>query len=327
MLISVIVPVYNVEKYLHYAIESLLNQTYKNFEIIIIDDGSTDLSGKLCDNYEKQFNNIKVYHIENGGLSSARNFGVNKSKGDFVVFLDPDDYLEPYTLELMNRIQVKYDADIVCTKVQSTFQYMDYSGKTIVTENDIDNVMNLSTQDALIEMFYDVKATVSACGKLFRRDIFELTKFPVGKIYEDLAIVSEYSLKSRKIIITEEKAYKYYKRPGSIVNSEFTEARYDFFDAIERNRKYINESLVDNSSVISALDAKLVKGSFSIINIAMDNGKKEAIYNIKKRLSSKWISILKNTRLSFKFKIKFLVFVVFPQVYMIIRRGLKKYEG
>ena len=106
-MISVVVPVYNVEKYLHYAMESLLKQTYKNFEIILVNDGSTDNSGKLCDKYSEKYSNVKVFHKENGGLSDARNFGVKKAKGEFITFLDPDDYLEAYSLELLAGIQEK----------------------------------------------------------------------------------------------------------------------------------------------------------------------------------------------------------------------------
>ena len=105
MLISIIIPVYNVEDYLHYAIESLEKQTYKNFEIILVNDGSTDDSGKLCDEYSEKYSNVRVFHKENGGLSDARNFGVQQAKGEFITFLDPDDYLEVYSLELLAGIQ------------------------------------------------------------------------------------------------------------------------------------------------------------------------------------------------------------------------------
>ena len=99
-MISVIVPIYNVEDYLHYAMESLVNQTYKDFEVILVDDGSTDDSGKLCDQYASEYDWVSAYHKENGGLSDARNYGVAKAKGEWIVFLDPDDYFETFALEL-----------------------------------------------------------------------------------------------------------------------------------------------------------------------------------------------------------------------------------
>ena len=120
MNISVVIPVYNVETYLHYAIESLVNQTYKNFEVLLINDGSTDKSGKLCDKYAQEYDWIKVFHKENGGLSDARNYGVLKSTNEWIFFLDPDDYIEPFTFELLSLIQEKYQADLISTKVQTT---------------------------------------------------------------------------------------------------------------------------------------------------------------------------------------------------------------
>ena len=281
MLISVIIPVYNVEDYLHYAVESLLNQSYEEFEIILIDDGSTDSSGYLCDKYAREYSNISVYHKENGGLSEARNFGVLKCKGEYITFLDPDDYLEPYTLELMNRLQMKYSADVVSLRVCGTPIHNDYSGKITVNENDI--------------------------------------KFPKGRIYEDLAIVAKYIDKSNTVIISRNKAYKYYKREGSIVNSKFSDKRFDFYSAIEENRKYIMNSIKSNK-VIEALDVKMVVGSFSIIDAAISDDNITAIYKIRKFLCSKIKTILLNTRLSFKVKMKYLLFIVFPKLYKKLKR-------
>ena len=136
MLISVIIPVYNVEDYLHYAIESLGKQTYKNFEIILVNDGSTDDSGKLCDDYSEKYSNVRVFHKENGGLSDARNFGVQKAKGEFITFLDPDDYLEAYSLELLASVQKQHNCDIVSTRVKATELYNVYSNHSL-TEEDI----------------------------------------------------------------------------------------------------------------------------------------------------------------------------------------------
>ncbi|CTC92617.1 glycosyltransferase family 2 protein, partial [Streptococcus pneumoniae] len=108
MLISVVVPVYNVSDYLHFAMDSLIKQTYQNFEVILVNDGSTDNSPQLCEEYAKQYENVSVFHKENGGLSDARNFGVSKASSDWIFFLDPDDYLEDYTLELIVKIQQEH---------------------------------------------------------------------------------------------------------------------------------------------------------------------------------------------------------------------------
>ena len=171
MFISIVVPVYNVADYLHYAIDSLMKQTYQNFEVILVNDGSTDNSPVLCEDYANRYKNIHVFHKENGGLSDARNFGVSKASSDWIFFLDPDDYLEPYTLELMNRLQMKYSADVVSLRVCGTPMHNDYSGKVTVNENDIKDVLDVNKEEALIEMFYDDNATVSSCGKLFKKSL------------------------------------------------------------------------------------------------------------------------------------------------------------
>lgn len=168
MLISVIIPVYNVEDYLHYAIESLEKQTYKNFEIILVNDGSTDDSGKLCDEYSEKYSNVRVFHKENGGLSDARNFGVQKAKGEFITFLDPDDYLEAYSLELLADIQEKHNCDIVSTRVKATELYNVYSNHSL-TEEDFKNVIVMDHDIFLEEAFYDKVATVSACGSYIEK--------------------------------------------------------------------------------------------------------------------------------------------------------------
>lgn len=151
-MISVILPVYNVENYLQYAMDSLKKQTYKNFEIILVNDGSTDNSGKLCDKYSEKYSNVKVFHKENGGLSDARNFGVKKAKGEFITFLDPDDYLEAYSLELLAGIQEKYNCDIVSTRVKATELYNVYSNYSLM-KRDFENVTHMDNDVFLEELF------------------------------------------------------------------------------------------------------------------------------------------------------------------------------
>ena len=187
MLISVVIPIYNVEEYLHYAIDSLNRQTYKNFEIILVNDGSTDGSGELRDKYSVEYDNIKVYHKSNGGLSDARNFGVQKSSGDFITFLDPDDFLDEYALELMYNLQKKYSADAVCTKMRDVYDYEDYKKESRIKYIiDDTNIYICDNIKALELMYYNQMATVSACAKLVKKEFLMANPFAKGKIYEDL---------------------------------------------------------------------------------------------------------------------------------------------
>ena len=321
MLISVIIPVYNVEEYLHYAIESLEKQTYKNFEIILVNDGSTDNSGKLCDEYSEKYSNVRVFHKENGGLSDARNFGVQKAKGEFITFLDPDDYLEAYSLELLAGIQKIHDCDIISTRVKATELYNVYSSHSL-TEEDFKNVVVMDCDVFLEESFYDKVATVSACGKLYRRNILEIP-FPKGMIYEDLYIVSEHVAKANKIVHTPLQIYNYYKRQGSIVNSKFTSKQYDFFDAINHNRTVIKDKYNDKKSLENAVNAKEVAGGVKICNTAYLTNLND-VNKINSILKKNKMSFLLNKRISIKFKIKYILFVLSPKIFYRIKNIFKK---
>lgn len=321
MLISVIIPVYNVEEYLHYAIESLEKQTYKNFEIILVNDGSTDDSGKLCDEYSEKYSNVRVFHKENGGLSDARNFGIQKAQGEFITFLDPDDYLEAYSLELLAGIQEMHDCDIISTRVKPTELYNIYSNHS-VTEENFKNVIVMDRDVFLEEAFYDKVATVSACGKLYRKSILEIP-FPKGRIYEDLYIVSEHVAKVNKIAHTPLQIYNYYKRQGSIVNSKFTLKQYDFFDAIAYNRQIIREKFNNVDKLVTAINAKEVIGSFKIIGYAYKTSVSD-VYNIRKIIKENYSNILRNKRISYTFKMKYMLFILSPYLFNIIKRFVFK---
>ena len=184
MFISIVVPIYNVADYLHYAIDSLMKQTYQNFEVILVNDGSTDKSPMLCEDYANRYENIHVFHKENGGLSDARNFGVSKANSDWIFFLDPDDYLEEYTLELIVKIHKEHHADLISTKVKATSKYNAYTSYKL-QESDYKDLVPFTKEKALEAMLDDKFATVSACAKLYHRSILEKVPFPVGKIYED----------------------------------------------------------------------------------------------------------------------------------------------
>ena len=321
MLISIIIPVYNVEDYLHYAIESLEKQTYKNFEIILVNDGSTDDSGKLCDEYSEKYSNVRVFHKENGGLSDARNFGVQQAKGEFITFLDPDDYLEVYSLELLAGIQEMYDCDIVSTRVKATELYNVYSNHYLTEEN-FKNVVIMDRDVFLEEAFYDKVATVSACGKLYRKNILEIP-FPKGRIYEDLYIVSEHVAKANKIVHTPLQIYNYYKRQGSIVNSKFTSKQYDFFEAINYNKKIISIYFNNNKNLLSAINAKEKMGAFKIISNANQTSPND-VNHIRKIISRDFLDLMKNKNISFIFKMKYLVLLFSPNNFYRIKSFVKK---
>ena len=300
---------YNVEDYLHYAIESLVNQTYKDFEALLINDGSTDNSGKLCDKYAQEYDWIRVFHKENGGLSDARNYGVLKATNEWIFFLDPDDYIEPFTFELLTLIQEKYQADLISTKVQTTNEYEKFSKEQF----NLESSQRVTKEEALELMLEDKVATVSACAKLYKKHILEMKPFPVGKIYEDFFVVAEHLILAEQIVISPVVTYHYYRRPGSIVQSQFTDKRFDFFDAGENNRIQIKQ-FYNGNSVEKALNLKIVQGSFTISESAASTDTK-ALKNIVKKVRSFYWSIIFDSKASSKLKLKYSLFLLFPSLY------------
>lgn len=317
MFISIVVPVYNIADYLHYAIDSLLKQTYQNFEVILVNDGSTDDSPRLCEDYAREYENIHVFHKGNGGLSDARNFGVTKANSDWIFFLDPDDYLEDYTLELIVKIQEIHQADLISTKVKATSKYDDYSSHHL-KQSDYESLSVITKEKALELMLDDKVATVSACAKLYKKSILERVPFPVGKIYEDFYVVGEHLALAERIVISPLETYNYYRREGSIVRSTFTEKRYEFFEAVVRNEEVIRKKYNQCEELLQSLQAKKILGGFVVIGAKADSGLKDFSKD-KELLRVEMSELLKNSKLSWKVKLKYLIFMFSPKLYLLLR--------
>ena len=317
MFISIVVPIYNVADYLHYAIDSLMKQTYQNFEVILVNDGSTDKSPMLCEDYANRYENIHVFHKENGGLSDARNFGVSKANSDWIFFLDPDDYLEEYTLELIVKIHKEHHADLISTKVKATSKYNAYTSYKL-QESDYKDLVPFTKEKALEAMLDDKFATVSACAKLYHRSILEKVPFPVGKIYEDFYVVGQHLALADKIVISPLETYNYYRREGSIVRSTFTEKRYEFFDAVAKNEEVVRKEYIQNEELLQSLQAKKILGGFVVIGAKADSGLKDFTKD-KELLRIKVGELLQNGKLSWKVKMKYILFMLCPKLYLLLR--------
>ncbi len=208
--ITVIVPVYNVEKYLRRCVDSLLKQKFSSYEIILVDDGSTDDSGKICDEYQGSNKKIKAIHKENGGLSDARNTGVDKCDTEYIVFVDPDDYVDEDFLSSLWEAKIKYSADIVCS--QLIFEFYTGRSKPVMKFEDI-------ITDPTNAQAYTLRSKysgVSACAKLFKTEYLKKYPYPKGKINEDLR-TTYWHLDLASIVAFISKAtYHYVQRDESI---------------------------------------------------------------------------------------------------------------
>ena len=203
-LVSIIVPVYNVFDYLSMCVESLLRQTYENIEIILVDDGSTDDSGKLCDSYSEKNHTVFVVHKANGGLSDARNVGIQNAHGTYITFVDSDDWVADNYVELLLATLKKSNSDISIAKLLQTDTRNE--DNFVAPEG---NVEIYNTEAALSQYLYQYFST-SANAKMYRRTIFDNLTFPVGKLYEDLETIYIAITKASKVAFCDSYVYKYY---------------------------------------------------------------------------------------------------------------------
>lgn len=219
-LISVIVPIYKVEKYLRKCIESILSQTYTNLEIILVDDGSPDKCGEICDEYEKRDSRIKVIHKKNGGLSDARNAGLDIMAGNYVAFVDSDDWIEPQMYEHLLEKLHYFHADISIGGVSC-----DLDDNGIINTEKIVSYDSAPFSEGNVETMHRFFTTSwAAWDKLYKADLFRDIRYPVGEINEDEAIVLQLLSKCTRVCYTNEVFYHYMRRPssGSITAANFS---------------------------------------------------------------------------------------------------------
>lgn len=222
-LISVIIPVYNIESSLPRCIDSVLNQTYSNLEIILVDDGSTDSSGEICDNYAKKDNRIIVIHKENGGISTARNAGLERVTGEYIMLLDSDDFIPIYAIEKMYTRIMADDSDMVMGKHVDWYEDGKEDGAFCEWFND----GIIAKDEVFKKMGTDNYYPVSVWGKLYKKCMFDGIEFPSLRCGEDLWVFCSIIKKCEKISILDEKIYYYYQRSDSVTHKKSEKIKYD----------------------------------------------------------------------------------------------------
>lgn len=243
-LISVIVPVYDVEAYLSECVDSILGQSYADLEVILIDDGSPDRCGEVCDAYALRDNRVRVIHQENQGLSAARNAGLDTMTGRYVTFVDSDDWLNHECIERLHDLLSRAGADIsVCTLHRTL-------GEVAVPKPQTMEVIELSRKvaiDQIVKPRYG--SMVAACGKLYKAEMFSDVRFPVGRLHEDAFTTYRVILKCDSIILTTEPLYFYRQRPDSIMGSPFkAAAKLDIIDALIERGEALREAGMERAA-------------------------------------------------------------------------------
>ncbi len=250
-LVSIVIPVYNVGEYVLKCLESLVDQSYKHIEIIVVDDGSTDGSGETCDEFAKKDERIKVFHKKNGGLSSARNFGIKESKGDFICLVDSDDYVKKDFVKKLVNAAEKCDADIVVCGFN----------------DEVPEAKKITGEEAAIRLLLGQKnMEVIAWNKMYKRALFDDVLYPEGRNYEDTLTTYKLLSKAGIVAYVSESLYFYVERGGSITNIDKKEEKLKSREqAAKEATKYFKRGTdLQQAAEIAMLTAKLAWIDFAI---------------------------------------------------------------
>lgn len=286
--ISVIVPVYKVEQYLHRCVDSILNQTYKDFELILVDDGSPDNCGKICDEYARQDSRVVVIHQENGGLSAARNAGIDwafaNSDSQWLFFVDSDDFIHPMTLESLLNAAENHNVDISIGGFERT------TGEAPIVDSTSSTSTLWDTKAFFLE--HNVTAVV-AWGKLYRKPMFRGIRYPVGRIHEDEFTTHKLLFQCDSVSVIHAPLYAYYVNENGIMGSQWSPRRLDATEAFEERIHFferLGDSELRNHSIRQLAH-----------NAAQNFHKAKAYPVLQKKLRKKLQSVLLQNKRIFSF--------------------------
>lgn len=297
-LVSIIVPVYKVEKYLRNCIESVRVQTYTNWELILVDDGSPDKCGEICDDYAQLDHRIKVLHKENGGQAQARNRGLDICTGDYVTFLDSDDYLHPDCIYYLVNIAIKTNADIVqCSYIRGTDAFFPQINRS-VSEETFDNH----------SIFLKGKANVIVWGKLYKREIVEAHRIKEGRYFEDDYTTWKWYYHANKIVVSNKILYYYFANPTSTMAQHHKKPSLDFVEAYNERIAFFQNTEEKDLEVFSRLQlCKALLLTFSNCQLLKDDRKR-----ITNLFHANWKILRKSYFISKKYKLLFSFFNIMP---------------
>ena len=322
--LSIIVPIYNVEKYLPRCIESILNQTFREFELILINDGSTDNCKEICEKYKKIDSRIIVVNKKNGGLSSARNFGIDISRGEYIGFVDPDDFIDSNMYEILFNIINLYQSDIVICDYYKVSEYNIKKYEEIQLNNKGIIVENINNIDAIERILTVGEKFIFAWNKIYKRRLFENLRYNEGMIYEDEFLAHRILYRCNKVSIINSSLYYYVQRKGSIVNSTFSSKKFDKVYAIKDRVDFLKDkgivNLIDKAekSFIDYFVWNYFVGYQRLENIEYE------LKRLKKEFNSVFYRILDNKLISIKEKLTLCILYLSPYLYnkLVINREL-----
>lgn len=310
--VSIIVPIYNVEQYLAKCIESLLVQSLKDIEIILVDDGAIDKSPDICNEYALKDNRIRVIHKQNGGLSDARNVGIEVAQGEYIAFLDSDDWIEPRCYEFLYNHAIKQDADIAqCDYIEAYTEEVKIQLPNIIKESTYTSVEAL-------KLFYgeEYVKTVVVWNKIYRRKLFEHIRFPKGKIHEDEFTTYKVIHKANKLVSSNVPMVYYRQREGSIMAQGFNEKRLYVLEAWKEKRDYFKQYALNE--LVQRTECNLcgtLKSFYVQTKHSNLSNKKEILKGLKRDMRRDYITFIKNPYITNRGKITLTICLINGQVF------------
>lgn len=243
--VTIIIPVYQVKNYLERCVSSVLSQTFTDYEIVLVDDGSTDGSGEICDRYAAKYNNIKVIHKENSGLSSARNAGLQLADSKYIMFVDSDDMIHSKTLETQISLLEDNSADCVICPLQRFSHLNEIDAFSEINKSDFSVVTGIQAEKGFFNN-PNAGMYVSSCGKVFKRELLEGIRFPEGRLFEDEFITYKVYFKSDKVVILNQPLYYYFVNANGITQNLTLNKRFDSYDAqYERTHFFLDNGCIE----------------------------------------------------------------------------------
>lgn len=321
-LISIVVPIYKVEQYLNRCVDSIINQSYENLEIILVNDGSPDRCGEICEEYKSRDSRIVVIHKENGGLSDARNFGIERATGEFISFLDSDDWLHEDFVSRLYSLLIDTNADISASNFLKVYDQP--SGMPKIEANH--SIHEFTNIESLAQYGEELGAQmVVAWGKLYRRELFNEIRFPRGKLHEDEFTTYKLLYAAKKISYTHEPLLYYFQRNDSIMGQGFDiRKKLDFMEALYERANFLNQK------GLSRLSDRLYRQYFLSILANHHHLRKHHDLPRVVDLQSRKPGLLRNLRSGMhknRFRLFFELYYLAPAPFVYFYQKFQKYQN
>lgn len=313
--ISIIVPVYNCEKYISNCINSILEQSFKDFELILVDDGSSDRSFEICESFAKKDNRVRAIHQPNSGVSRARNRGLDEAKGEYIGFVDGDDCVDKEMYERLYKNLADNNADISICGIVNCFVKKDGTTEK-VRQSPVDGFWIFSGEQALKEALQSRLYSVNPVNKLFKRELFDKLRYPEGKISEDAFLIPVVISKAGKVVYDSKPMYYYLRRENSITTSNFSDSGWDVVEAYKNHLNMVSEKFPNLKKVAKFRYSWAY--TYVIDKIMLSENSENYLEDFKKAfnfIKKNILQIIFNPYFSLKRKIAVMVLLINKKIY------------